>query len=435
MSKLLKPSRSSSAKRGSGTNTRSSRPKAGSAQGNYSGRPALKQAKPIAPMETSGSATKTLIAPAIKNPDHIPFFIGPDDGGTFWWRPSRKWRALGFRDENLGKLRANAETQAILLNRQMADWAANPANHATPPVRLQRAASFGEMLARYRAEGMGAMAPSTKAEALGLMKRLEDRFAHEQPQMMTRRVVRDWLDGIGKAAPQSRRQLGLRLRAIWNWALAEEVTFADNPVATITLGSGNRRKTLMSWEDARVLVACADELGDPVIGDIIVLAFACLLRLSDAVILTGRALQLVQRPGEAAPHWRLIYTQNKTGAGVDMALPPVVVQRLGARLEALSLHPEALICPIAGDRTAAARRFAPVRALARTRRLTIPAGLHLRDCRRSGFVQYVLDGAPVEWVCSISGHTVKDGYEIVEHYLPKTPEQADSAVRLLKVSL
>jgi hypothetical protein len=57
--------------------------------------------------------------------------------------------------------------------------------------------------------------------------------------------------------------------------------------------------------------------------------------------------------------------------------------------------------------------------------------LQLRDCRRSGFVQYIMDGASVAFVTSMSGHSIEEGMQIVEHYLPKTPAQADEAVKLL----
>lgn len=38
---------------------------------------------------------------------------------------------------------------------------------------------------------------------------------------------------------------------------------------------------------------------------------------------------------------------------------------------------------------------------------------------------------PVHLICSISGHTIKEGMEIVETFLPKTTEQADMAVSMM----
>lgn len=388
----------------------------------------------------------------------IPFLVGPDRWGTYHWAPSQRFRPQ-FGKVSLGKDRAEAETQALRLNRQAQAWAADPARRAERPQPAEReAASVGEMLARYRASGMGHMRASTKAEALSLLKRIERAWAHEQPIALTRRRVRDWLDEIGREAPQSRRQLGMRFRAVWNWALSEEVTRAPSPFGgkeegRIRIGSGNRRKVRMSWEDARALIRAADQLGHEAVGDIIVAAFACVMRLTDAVALEASALRRAPiRPDSETLQWRLIYTQAKLqrpgkggrlegGVRISMALPDVVAMRLGARLdeiEAGRLAGPLFPNPRTGrpwSETELARVFRLIKAKARSARPGIDPDLHLRDCRRSGFVQYVLDKATVEWVASISGHTVEEGYAIVEHYLPKTAEQADSAVRRLSIRL
>jgi hypothetical protein len=36
-------------------------------------------------------------------------------------------------------------------------------------------------------------------------------------------------------------------------------------------------------------------------------------------------------------------------------------------------------------------------------------------------------------ICSLSGHSIEEGMDIVEHYLPKTADQADRAIKLLSV--
>jgi hypothetical protein len=110
-----------------------------------------------------------------------------------------------------------------------------------------------------------------------------------------------------------------------------------------------------------------------------------------------------------------------------------VVERLTPWLLQTAGDPDAALCSF--GISFAADRFAEVRARAREARPGIDAAVTLRDCRRSGFILYKLDGADIEWICSISGHTIEEGFAIVEHYLPKTPEQADQAVRLLKVAL
>jgi hypothetical protein len=450
----------------------------------------------------------------------IPF-LRSDRLGNWFWRPSQRLRGH-FHDVSLGKDRIAAEGEAIDLNRQLEEWLrkggeAKLSEGALPRrQRLISLASIGEMISHYReSEAHQSLRETTRTAARPIIARIEQRWADEQLQMVSRPAVRAWLEDIRATAPGSARQIGLRFRAIWNWALSEELTIRPNPLLRIKtssgraiIGAGGKRKVRMGWEDVRALVAAADRLAveaaNPVrrnlgaakraqgahhfttIGHVLVLATLCIMRESDA--LAARRSWFHWHGDMATGHWRLRYRQSKSkvegvasssakrdrptspasssakrdrpditassstasstpkagrptetrgeltgGRLIDMALPAPVVERLTPWLLQTAGDPDAALCSF--GISFAADRFAEVRVRAREARPAIDAAVAMRDCRRSGFILYKLDGADIEWICSISGHTIEEGFAIVEHYLPKTPEQADQAVRLLKVAL
>jgi hypothetical protein len=412
----------------------------------------------------------------------IPF-LRSDRLGNWFWRPSQRLRGH-FHDVSLGKDRIAAEGEAIRLNRQLEEWLRKGGeaklSEGALPKRQRPAslASIGEMISHYReSEAHQSLRETTRTAARPIIARIEQRWADEQLQMVSRPAVRAWLEDIRATAPGSARQIGLRFRAIWNWALSEELTTRPNPLLRIKtssgraiIGAGGKRKVRMGWEDVRALVAAADRLAveaaNPVrrnlgaakraqgaqhfttIGHVLVLATLCIMRESDA--LAARRSWFHWHGDMATGHWRLRYRQSKSkvegvshskqargeltgGRLIDMALPAPVVERLTPWLLQTAGDPEAALCSF--GISFAADRFAEVRARAREARPAIDAAVTMRDCRRSGFILYKLDGADIEWICSISGHTIEEGFAIVEHYLPKTPEQADQAVRLLKVAL
>lgn len=428
----------------------------------------------------------------------IPF-LRADRLGNWYWRPSQRLRGH-FTDVALGKDRIGAEAEAIRLNRQLAEWLRKGGearlSEGTLPRRQRPVslASIGEMISHYReSEAHRALRDTTRTAARPIIARIEARWADEQLQMVTRPAVRAWLEDIRATAPGSARQIALRFRAIWNWALSEELTTRPNPLLRIRtsagraiIGTGGKRKVRMAWEDVRALVAAADRLAADAlsparrgrgsvqrrrgahhfttIGHVLVLATLCIMRESDA--LAARRSWFYWQGDMATGHWRLRYRQSKSkvegvraassspkgdrstligdrptlvtgqltgGREIDMALPGPVVERLTPWLLQTAGDPEAAL--VSFGISFAADRFAEVRRTAREARPSMDPAVTLRDCRRSGFILYKLDGADVEWICSISGHTIEEGFAIVEHYLPKTPEQADQAVRLLRVAL
>lgn len=360
--------------------------------------------------------------------------------GRWHWKPDKRLRAA-FKGAALGEDYAAAMIEARRLNRDAEAWLANGARNA-PARRKSAPQTVGALISAYKASLEWRQLRARTQLCYGYeLKRLEDEFGHEIAATLAPKRVRDWHKALAFDAPETARHVAARGRMLFNWAAREELIGAVNPFA-LRIGQGNKRKMRLMPDDIRALVTACDDAGRASIGTALVIAFACVQRITDVIRLGPENIQ----------NGRLLFTQSKsshvgkggkltTGFAVDMALPEIVALRLAAAPPAggsqglLTAHDES------GEpwhEKTIARNFARIRdafVAGDRKRYGHLANAQLRDGRRSGFVQYVLDGASVPFVCSMSGHTIEEGMQIVEHYLPKTADQADRAVKLFSVRL
>jgi hypothetical protein len=197
-----------------------------------------------------------------------------------------------------------------------------------------------------------------------------------------------------------------------------------NPFQKLRTGAGRHRKRLFTWEDARHCVATADRLEMPSIGTALVLAFAGVMRITDAVALEARHVA----------NGRLVYAQSKTGAEIDAALPSVIALRLAAAPPPATRCAALCVSEQTGkpwhEKTISrvwSRVILPAAIKANPEKWRHLEGLQLRDARRSGFTWLLEKGYKVEGIVPLSGHSIQEGYEIAKHYAVNTRTRSDHA--------
>lgn len=361
--------------------------------------------------------------------------------GRWHWKPDRRLRAA-FKGVALGADYAAAMLEARRLNREAEAWLEQggraPAIRRKPPPQ-----TVGALIAAYKASlEWKKLRPKTQEGYAYLLKRLEDDFGHDRARAIDAPRVKKWHGELAFRTPETARHLAAVARMLFGWAAAEEA-FAEemravgNPFKAITLGQGNKRATCLTLDDVKAIAGACDAAGRPSLGTALVIAFSCVQRISDVL----RLKETHVADGS------LCFTQSKSshvgakgvlepGFQVDMALPGFVAARLNAHPPIATMDGSLIVCETTqrqwSDREAA-RAFRDVcdgLAAREPRRWRHLKAAQLRDGRRSGFVQYLLDGASVEFICSMSGHSIEEGYQILEHYIPKTRAQADRAVAL-----
>jgi hypothetical protein len=174
------------------------------------------------------------------------------------------------------------------------------------------------------------------------------------------------------------------------------------------------------------MIATADRLGRPEIGDAILMGLVTCQRQGDRLSLEGG--QMVD--GE------IIFRQRKTGAIVAVPALPQLTTRLAAARERRKAHrvqwPQLIIDEQAGRPWAAAgdhyrHVFADVRKAAAE---TMPSleGFRDQDLRDTGITWLANAGCDAIRIASISGHSLETIHQILKHYLARHPDQARAAI-------
>ncbi|HXT06257.1 MAG TPA: hypothetical protein VN715_04900 [Roseiarcus sp.] len=357
--------------------------------------------------------------------------------GYFYWKVERKLRPK-WRGAALGKDPRLAIIEAKRLNKAAEEWLAKQAGAPATKSRVRLGPStVGQIISKYKeSEDWRRLEPSTRATYTYEFRRLEDEFGHEVAATLSLSRVDDWLETLRREAPGTARHVLAKGRLLFAWAQRKEhVATGVNPFLgqrrhrggrDTKWTQGGKRKARFTWDEVQSVVAAADAAGVPSIGTALVIGFACVQRITDVIDLREKHVV----------GGRLKFRQRKTGFNVDMELPAIVAARLAAAPPLRTGTHHLIVSEetgVAYHEKTVSRVFKRLLDSMIGPRLSPIAGKQLRDGRRSGFVQYVLDGVSVPFICSMSGHSIEVGMSIVEHYLPKTPEQADRAVKALSV--
>lgn len=233
----------------------------------------------------------------------------------------------------------------------------------------------------------------------------------------------------------------LTLSAAISWAIRRSKVRRDvNPCRGLAMEVPAPRLRIATREEFAALVAAADAMGRPEIGDMCHLGVWTGQRQADRLALVEQGLLKNRR----------IFRQAKTGAIVAIRDTPALKVRLKAA-EARRAGPraQALLAAGAAERPAIERRFArvvldeaswrpfdhhhfrkmfrKVRALAAKTCPTV-ADFHDADFRDTAVTWMANGGATIPEICAVTGHTFESATRILRHYLALNPEMADTAI-------
>lgn len=200
-----------------------------------------------------------------------------------------------------------------------------------------------------------------------------------------------------------------------------------NPAFALKLPGVAPRQKLWLPADVAALVAAADRLALPEIGDAAIVALHSGQRQADVLALPARLF------GES----RIRLSQFKRAARIDAPMTPQLIERIAAirarrasnvvQLDA-PLITDADGRPYAGDDGSRFRKaFAAVRTAAMAARPEI-AGLTFQDLRDTAVTRLALAECTLAEISAITGHSIVSVTGIIRHYLVLQPEMADAAI-------
>lgn len=238
------------------------------------------------------------------------------------------------------------------------------------------------------------------------------------------------------------RVLGIALQwAMDSGALADMLV---NPAHKLKMRKPDPRVRFATPDEIQHLVATADKMGRPEVGDMIILGVWSGQRQADRLEfdLTARV------------DGRIIVRQNKTAVIVSLKEAPELTARIEAasKRRAIALGNLDSVVDIEEARQRRSRlnkvmqrlilderHWAPfqkrhyntiytdVRAAAAVTLKSI-ADLNDQDLRDTAVTWLAMAGATIPEICSITGHTFGSANEILKHYLALHPEMADSGL-------
>ena len=348
-------------------------------------------------------------------------------GARIFWTPSASLRKAGFKARPLGPLTSDNLSIADTLNeiadrRTLADLAA-PAVSTT-----------AEVLGLYLAslERRTDLRSSTLRHYRRHLARAIDDLGRHRIDQLTPDVVRAWHDGlIGLVGLRDAHNHRGTLRTALGWAV--EKGHARRNAAAFKAPAPPARHRVGTRDELWSMVHAADALGRPSVAAAALLMVTTMQRPADVL---GWAT-------DRASGGVLYFRQAKTGVELNFMMHPVAVDRLGP----LGDDGGPLI---ANEKTGAAygersfeRAWDAVRSRAAqdrpsltgtdpdVRDPTLQEALRASDLRRTGMVWAAQNGARLAEICSVSGHSLQRGMQILEVYIPRQRLLADRAVRRL----
>lgn len=261
-----------------------------------------------------------------------------------------------------------------------------------------------------------ALAPRTRADYVGHIRRIEDRFGtFPLPALSDRRSRAVFLSWRDELATKSRRQADYAytvLARVISWAHHRGLV-TDNPLERSgRLYRGTRADKIWTPDDEAALVAKANSE--------MRLAFGLALNTGQ------RQGDLLRLPWSAYDGARIRLTQNKTG--VRVSIP--VTEELKALLDAAPRRCPTLLTNRDGRPWTPAGFSSSWRKLLKRAGIT---GLTFNDLRGTAATRLALAGCDHAQISAITGHTMGQVGAILDrHYLSRTALLADEAISRLE---
>lgn len=205
------------------------------------------------------------------------------------------------------------------------------------------------------------------------------------------------------------------------------VRLAQNPCAGLGMETPDPRVRCLTPTEVRALIAAADRIGRPEIGDAITLGVWTGQRQGDRLALVdGGTLD-----------GRRVFRQRKTGAVVMIPDAPEVAVRLEAmrrRRQGWKVQPIEVVVDEKQRRPFRREHYAHTFAAVRAEALASAPSLadaRDQDLRDTAVTWLARAGCTLPEICQITGHSLQSAAQTLKHYLATHPEIADNAIKKL----
>lgn len=283
---------------------------------------------------------------------------------------------------------------------------------------------------QWQDAGAYALAKSTRYQYRRLLRTMEADFPQlwvSAAEAVTRPIMQTVYDQILKKRGASTAYgVSCVMKLAYKWARSRgRINMRENPASELERHLVKPRVRFATRPEIDAMVAAADAIGMPQIGDSIVLGLWTAQRQGDRLQLkhAGRIKN------------RRVFRQSKTGAVVHILESPKLEERLAAaaqrRTAAGKVDPHVILNERSWQPYFRSSYRADYRVVRKAAAAACPSVATLRDqdLRDTAITWMALAGASIPEIASVSGHSVQSVYSIMKHYLATHPEMADTAIR------
>ncbi len=211
---------------------------------------------------------------------------------------------------------------------------------------------------------------------------------------------------------------------------------ADNPARELGLDSVAPRQVCWLPAEVSAIVAAADAIGEPSVGDGVIIALHSGQRLGDVLALPDRIFDQQRiRLSQAK-------MKSRGGALIDAPMTRALIQRIAEiRNRKREMGITRIDCLILREDTGAPHdKYSFNKAFRRARAAAAKdcpglADKRFQDLRDTAVTRLALAGCQMPQIAAITGHTLTSITEIIKHYLVLQPEMADAAIAKLSAWL
>jgi integrase len=354
-----------------------------------------------------------------------------DGSWRIWWEPQADARARGFKPVELdaGKLTWSVR-EAARLNDAVARGTPSAASRPT-------GRTIADLIENYRrSPAWERLRPKTRESYARNMATIEAKWGTALVVDFTKPVMNEWYEALLRSGRPSLAQAMIRMMSIL-FARAEVIGWRaenSNPCMRLKLRTPPPRDRVIDWSELDALLAAADAMGMPQIGN------ACLLgalqgqRLTDVRQALGQDFHHMPMPGDAAdapPVWVWSLTRSKRGTQGAMQLHPEVVARMIDVLRRTRLLPDAPVIPSPTGRAYSEdlfeKHFQRVRAAAARTQPSV-ADIQFRDLRRTFGAWSRGGGASQGDVGDVLGNSAATNPRLKATYMAPNLQTASRAV-------
>ena len=381
--------------------------------------------------------------------------------GNLYWEPSKTLRTLGFENVALGPLGRDALDRADGLNDE-ADAAleARKRKQARPTTRAGQRTMDHLFRAYLASREFKAKADNTRKHYQRHIEILAADLGDEPIAAMTPKAIKEWFWPVAEVKPRDAFNIFRTLRLVLSWGVSEDWC-ETNPARDVAVGTPKPRQRIGTRAEVAALIAAAEAMGRPSIALYAIAGVTTMQRVEDILRLQEGHL----RGG------RVKLKQGKTGKLVNFRQHPALTARLAlvdrhqqrereaAEAKGASAGPrpkEIIVSEETGRRYdyfnfskwwTRARDLAaegsdelglaPCPSIAGLDETVedehYTGALWASDLRRTGMVWAAQGGARLAGICSISGHEIQHGLNILKTYLPRERLLADRALETLDI--